>query len=316
MASPFFFVKKKDGKLQPVQDYQKLNEMMIKNRYPLPLIKELVDHLKGSKIFTKLDVWWGYNYIRIKEGDEWKTVFRTNWGLFEPMVMFFGLTNSPTTFQLIMDHIFRDLINTGKVSISIDNIVIHTQTLEEHRWITKEVLEILQTHKLYIKPEKCEIAKEKIEYLGVVLSEGRTKMDPIKTEALTSWPTPKKLKELQSFLGFCKFYRRFIKDYSKITKPLNQLTGKEEWKWGPEQETALNTLWRAIMEQPVLAILVDDEPYQVEADSSDFAIGAVLSQKQNKKWHPIALWWSNMVILDIGIYHKQKHLPLWIMVKL
>ena len=122
----------------------------------------------------------------------------------------------------------------------------------------------------------------------MVVSEGKVEMDPIKTKALTSWPTPKKLKELKSFLGFCNFYRRFIKDYSKIAKPLNQLTGKEEWKWGAEQKTAFNTLQRAITEQPVLAIPVDDEPYQVEADSFNFALGAVLSQQQNDKWHPIA----------------------------
>ena len=288
MASPFFFVKKKDGKLQPIQDYWKLNEMTIKNRYPLPLIKELVDHLKGSKIFTKLDVWWGYNNIRIKEGDEWKAAFQMNWGLFKPTVMFFGLTNLPATFQSIMDHIFRDLINTGKVSIYIDNIIIHTQTLEEHWHITKEVLEILQANKLYIKPEKCEIEKEKIEYLGVVVSEGKVEMDPVKMEALTSWPMPKKLKELQSFLGFCNFYRWFIKDYSKIAKPLNQLMGKEEWKWGAEQDTTFNTLWRVITEWPVLVIPVDNQPYRVEANSSDFTLGTVLSQQQNNKWHPIA----------------------------
>ena len=122
----------------------------------------------------------------------------------------------------------------------------------------------------------------------MVVSKGRVEMDPVKTEALTSWLTQKKLKELQSFLGFCNFYRRFIKDYSKITKPLNQLTGKEEWKWGAEQQTTFNTLQKAIMEQPVLAIPVDDEPYRVEADSSDFALGAVLSQWQNDKWHPVA----------------------------
>ena len=162
--------------------------------------------------------------------------------------MFFGLTNSPATFQSIMDHIFRDLINTGKVSVYIDDIIIHTKTLEEHRRITKEVLEILRANKLYIKPEKCEIEKERIEYLGVVVSEVKVEMDPVKTEALTSWPTPKKLKELQSFLGFCNFYRRFIRDYSKITKPLNQLTGKGEWKWGAKQQTTFDTLRRAIME--------------------------------------------------------------------
>ena len=122
----------------------------------------------------------------------------------------------------------------------------------------------------------------------MVVSKGKVEMDPIKTEALTSWLMLKKLKELQSFLGFCNFYRRFIKDYSKIVKPLNQLTGNEEWKWGAKQQTAFDTLRRVITERPVLAIPVDNEPYQVEADSSDFALGAVLSQQQDDKWHPIA----------------------------
>ena len=122
----------------------------------------------------------------------------------------------------------------------------------------------------------------------MVVSEGRVEMDPVKSEALTSWPMLKKLKELQSFLRFCIFYRQFIKDYSKIAKPLNQLTGKEEWKWGAEQQTTFDTLQKGIMERPVLAIPVDDGPYWVEADSSDFALGAVLSQQQSDKWHPIA----------------------------
>src|SRR6195256_3566397 len=130
---------------------------MIKNRYPLPLISELVDKLKGSKIFTKLDVRWGYNNVRMKEGDEWKAAFRTNRGLYEPTVMFFGLTNSPTTFQAMMDHIFHDLIVEGHVSVYIDDIVIHTKLKEEHRIITKKVLNLLRENKLYIKPKKCKI---------------------------------------------------------------------------------------------------------------------------------------------------------------
>ncbi len=131
-ASPFFFVKKKDGTLRPVQDYRKLNEMTIKNRYPLPLISELIDKLRGAKYFTKLDVRFGYNNIRIREGDEEKAAFRTNRGLFEPTVMFFGLTNSPTTFQWMMNDIFHDLIGEGKVTIYLDNILIFSKTLDEH----------------------------------------------------------------------------------------------------------------------------------------------------------------------------------------
>ena len=137
MASPFFFVKKPDGKLRPTQDYRKLNEATIKNRYPLPLIGELIDKLKGAKHFTKLDVRWGYNNIRIKEGDKWKAAFRTNIGLFEPTVMFFGLTNLPATFQAMMNHLFHDLIMSGKVVIYLDNILIFSKDINEHRQITR-----------------------------------------------------------------------------------------------------------------------------------------------------------------------------------
>ena len=131
MASPFFFIKKKDGGLRPVQDYRKLNRMTIKNRYPLPLIPELIDKLKQSRVFTKMDVRWGYNNIRIKEGDEWKAAFRTNKGLFEPTVMFFGLTNSPATFQTFMNVILKDLIDDGHVIVYLDDILVFTETIEE-----------------------------------------------------------------------------------------------------------------------------------------------------------------------------------------
>ena len=126
--------------LRPVQDYRKLNDFTIKNRYPLPLIQELVDKLRGAQYFTKLDIRWGYNNVRIKEGDEWKAAFATNRGLFEPKVMFFGLTNSPATFQTLMNSIFGDLIAEGKVAVYLDDILIFTSTREEHREITREVL--------------------------------------------------------------------------------------------------------------------------------------------------------------------------------
>ena len=135
MAAPFFFVKKKDRRLQPVQDYRKLNVMMIKNRYPLLLISELVNKLKGAKYFTKLDIRWGYNNVQIKKGDEWKAAFLTNRGLFEPLVMYFGLTNSPATFQTMMNELLRELINEGKVLVYMDDILIFTKDLEEHQEI-------------------------------------------------------------------------------------------------------------------------------------------------------------------------------------
>ena len=151
MASPVFFIKKKDGSLQlPVQDYRMLNDMTVKNKYPLPLILELINQLCRAKYFTKLDVRWGFNNVRIKEGDEWKAAFRTNRGLFEPLVMFFGLTNSPATFQTMMNEIFIDMISEGVVVVYLDDILIFTKTLDEHRQITHGRL---AEHGLFLRPE-------------------------------------------------------------------------------------------------------------------------------------------------------------------
>jgi transposase InsO family protein len=288
IASPFFFVKKKDGKLRPVQDYRKLNASTIKNRYPLPLIQELVGKLKGAKHFTKLDIRWGYNNVRIKEGDEWKAAFLTNRGLYEPLVMFFGLTNSPATFQTMMNDIFRDLINDGKVVIYLDDILIFTKDLEEHRQITRRVLQILQENKLYLKPEKCEFEKTEIEYLGLVILEGQVHMDPVKVNGILDWPVPTMKRELQAFLGFVNFYRRFIRGYGDLSKPLTSLTGNADWSWGSEQSGAFEEIKCRVSSAPVLAIPTDDDPYRLEADSSGKAIGAVLSQCQDGVWKPVA----------------------------
>src|SRR3981189_1859786 len=223
MASPFFFIKKKSGELRPVQDYRKLNDMTIRNSYPLPLISELIDKLKGAKIFTKLDIRWGYNNVRIKEGDEWKAAFITNRGLFEPLVMFFGLTNSPATFQTMMNHLFKELVAKGAVVFYMDNILIFTDTLEAHCRIVQEVLQILADNNRYLKPEKCDFEKEEIDYLGLKVSFDKIMMDPVKVAGIKDWPTPRTVTEVRSFIGFCNFYRRFIRDFSKISQPLHNL---------------------------------------------------------------------------------------------
>ncbi|SJL08909.1 uncharacterized protein ARMOST_12283 [Armillaria ostoyae] len=287
-ASPFFFVKKKDGSLRPVQDYRKLNEMTIKNRYPLPLISELIDKLQGAKYFTKLDVRWGYNNVRIKEGDEHKAAFRTNRGLFEPTVMFFGLTNSPATFQWMMNDIFKNLIASGKVTIYLDDILIFTKDLDEHRRIVRQVLQKLRENKLFLKAEKCEFEVLETEYLGVIISEGQVRMDPVKLAGIAEWPTPTKKKELQSFLGFTNFYRKFIKNYSKVVRALTQLTGNAEWTWGAAQNQAFQQLKKQMAEDVILAIPTPNGRFRVEADASNGAIGAVLSQEQDSKWRPVA----------------------------
>ena len=188
MASPVFFVKKKDGKLHLVQDYHALNAMTMKNKYPLLLIPELIAKLRGAKYFTKLDVCWGFNNVHIKEGDKWKATFRTNRGLFEPLVMFFGRTNSPATFQTMMDNIFEDLITEGVVVVYLDDILIFTETLDEHRRITQRVLELLEKHKLYLHADKCEFKKTTVKYLGVIISHNSVVMEPVKVAGVAEWP--------------------------------------------------------------------------------------------------------------------------------
>jgi hypothetical protein len=204
MASPIFFIKKKDGSLRLVQDYRMLNEMTVKNKYPLPLITELVNQLRGAKYFTKLDVRWGFNNVRIQEGDKWKAAFRMNRGLFELLVMFFGLTNSPATFQTMMNDIFTDMISEGVVVVYLDDILIFTKDLAEHRRITQWVLGRLAENELYLRPEKCEFEKTWIEYLGLIISENHVEMDPVKVAGIAEWPEPLNKREVQSFLGFAQ----------------------------------------------------------------------------------------------------------------
>jgi hypothetical protein len=201
LGAPVFFIKKKDGKLRFVQDYRALNAITRKNRYPLPLIDDLIHRLKNARYFTKLDVRWGYNNVRIREGDEWKAAFHTNRGLFEPLVMYFGLTNSPATFQTMMNGIFQDLITEGVVSM-----FIFTNSLEEHWRIICLVSDRMCKHKLYLQPEKCEFEKVRIEYLSIIISHNKVEMDPVKIAGVADWPTPSNKKEIQSFVGFVNFY--------------------------------------------------------------------------------------------------------------
>src|ERR1700710_2265828 len=150
--------------------------------------------------------------------------------------MFFGLTNSPATFQNMMNDILRDLINEGHVIVYLDDILIYTETLEEHRKVARCVLETLEKHKLFLKPEKCDFEKTEIEYLGVIISYNSMRMDPVKIKGIVEWPTPTNVKQVQAFLGFVNFYRRFIRGISDIARPLTKLTGKDGWSWGPDQD--------------------------------------------------------------------------------
>ena len=228
MVAPVFFIKKKDGSLRLVQDYRALNAVTVKNRYPLPLISELVSQLRGARYFTKLDVHWGFNNVRIKPGDEWKAAFRTNRGLFEPLVMFFGMTNSPATFQTMMNDVFRTVIAEGIVVVYLDDILIFTKMEEEHEQAVRRVLEILTEHKLFLRPEKCEFHRKQIEYLRLVISENKVAIDPVKVARVREWPIPENQTDVQAFVGFVNFYCHFIQGFSTIARPLFDLTHSDQ----------------------------------------------------------------------------------------
>ena len=227
---PVFFVGKKDGKKRMVQDYRYLNEWTIKNNYPLSLISNVLENIGTKKIFTKMDLRWGYNNVRIKEGDEWKAVFMTPEGSFKPTIMFFGLMNSPATFQAMMNELLRDLINTGKVAVFINNVIVGTETEEGHDELVVEVIRRLEENNLYVKPEKCKWKARKVGFLEVVIGPERIKMEEEKVKGVLEWLTPKYVKDVQKFLELANYYCRFIEGFVSVARPLYDMVKKDK-RW-------------------------------------------------------------------------------------
>ena len=238
------------------------------NRYPLPLISELIHRISGKKWFTKFDVRWGYNNVRIKDGDEWKAAFKTSNGLFEPTVMFFSLTNSPATFQTMVDDELMEFIDLGEGSMYMDDIVIHTDgTEEEHEAVIHTWLEKLSKLNLFLKPSKCQFYQCEVEYLGMIVGNGAVRMDPVKVKGITEWLTPACVKDVRSFLGFCNFYRAFISDFSNIARLLNDLTCKNhQWDWSAECEQAFQHLKEVCVSEPVLKTPDWTKPFVMHTD--------------------------------------------------
>jgi len=236
--------------------------------------------MEGKQVFTKMDLQWGFNNVRIKKGDQWKEAFMTYVGSFEPTVMFFGITNSPATFQAIMNKILRDMINEEKVAAFVDNILVGTETEEGHDEIVEEVLKRLEENDLYIKLEKCVWKVQKIRFLGVVIGPNGIEIEKEKVDRVLSWPEPKNIKDVRKFLGFANYYRRFIKNFAQVVRPMNVLTRKDiKWQWKEEQQKAFDKLKRIFTTKPVLAALDLDKEFRVEADASNYATGGVLSMK-------------------------------------
>jgi hypothetical protein len=287
---PILFVPKKDGTIRLCVDYRSLNNITVKNRYALPLISELQDRFQGAKYFTSLDIREGYHKIRMKEGEEWKTAFRTRYGHYEYLVMPFGLTNAPATFQALINDTLREYLDDFVVAY-LDDILIYTRTnLQDHIQQVKRVMKKLQEKELYIKLSKCEFHKDEVAFLGSIISREGIKMDPKKVKSIQEWPTPKSVKEVQSFLGLANFYRRFIQGYSNISKTLTDLIRKETtFTWINEHEAAFKELKTRFTTPPILQYFDPEKEITLETDASDRAIGAAISQPDDQgKLRPIA----------------------------
>jgi hypothetical protein len=288
---PILFVPKKNGKLRLCVDYRQLNSITIKNRYALPLIPDLRDKLHGAQWFTTIDLRDAYSLVRIKEGEEWKTAFRTKYGHYEYLVMPFGLTNAPATFQALVNDTLRGKLDICVV-VYLDDILVFSMTHEQHTKDVKWVLDRLREKDLKAQLEKCEFHKTEVSFLGFKVGRNGVSMQEDKTAAIRDWAAPTKVKEVQEFLGFCNFYRSFIKDYSKITAPLTNLTKKDQvWNWGPEAEAAFKELKAEFAINRVMAPQDPEKQGIVETDASDAAMGAVYSQVDERgKLRPVAFF--------------------------
>lgn len=293
----FFFVGKKDKTLRPCIDYRGLNEITVKNRYPLPLLSSAFELLQGASIFTKLDLRNAYHLVRIREGDEWKTAFNTPIGHYEYLVMPFGLTNAPAVFQALINDVLRDMLNKF-VFVYLDDILIFSQNLQEHVHHVQTVLQRLLENSLFVKAEKCEFHRPSVSFLGHIISHKHIQMDPSKVAAVTNWPTPATRKELQRFLGFANFYRRFIRGYSTIAAPLTALTSsKLPFCWSELTESAFASLKSRFTTAPLLSIPDPNLQFVVEVDASEVGVGAVLSQRSStdQKLHPCAFYSRRLI---------------------
>jgi RNase H-like domain found in reverse transcriptase/Reverse transcriptase (RNA-dependent DNA polymerase) len=265
--------------------------------------------LSGCSLYTKFNIRWGYNNVCIKEGDEWKAAFIMNEGLFEPTVMFFGLTNSLAMFQMMMNSIFTNKIAEKWLTVYMDNMAIHTQCQEHeteeqhvqrHRIYVKRILAKLMEHNLFLKPEKCAFEQPSIKFLGIWITQGEVQMDDTKVEKVRNWKPPTNVTEIRKFLGFTGYYWYFIKDYSKIAQPLLQLTHlSSTWHWNEDEQTAFETLRQAMINKPVLQQPDFTKPFFLLTDMSAYSMGAILSQEggsltvnpsQKPKLHPVAYY--------------------------
>ena len=307
-ASPILFAAKPNGGLRFCVDYRKLNAITKRNAYPIPLIDETLARVIGCKYISKLDIIAAFNKLRIAQGDEDFTTFITSMGIYKYHVMPFGLTNGPASWQQYMNDMLFEFINKF-CQVYLDDILIYSKTRAEHRRHLEQVFAKLEENGLQIDANKCEFFKTEVKFLGVILSTTGLRMDPEKIEVILGWLQPTCLKEVQAFVGFCNFYRRFIKAFSKIAKPLTLMARKEVgFAWSDAAQAAFEALKNAVTKAPILRHYDRKRKAVLESDSSDWCVGGVLSQYDDEGvLHPVAFYSKKMIPAECNyeIYDKE-----------
>lgn len=289
-GSPVVLVRKKDGTVRFCVDYRKLNNITQKDAYPLPRIEDNLDALRGSTLFSTLDLASGYWQVQMAKEDKEKTAFNTKYGLYQFKVMPFGLCNAPGTFERLMETVLKGM-QWERAVLYLDDIIIFSNSVEEHLHRLQEIFERLKEANLTLKPSKCHFFQEEVEFLGHIVNKDGITTDPKKVEAVRNWEVPKRVKEVRAFLGLTGYYRRFIKDYGQIAKPLHELTEKETpFQWTENTHKAFETLKQKLIEAPILGYpsQQEDDTFILDTDASNCHIGGVLSQIQDGKEKVIA----------------------------